>query len=293
MKLTNKHNIPDIIVRAAKRDNYSRGKSIKSVTQLINPPRIDILRRNNFQRMTEDISDKLWMLMGKSIHSLLEQAAHPDYIVEERLFADILSWNVSGAIDVQRLDTGGWGLIDYKFTSAYAVMSEPDGKTDWYTQQNFYAWLMHENKNIRVEKIQICVIIRDWSRSSYMKDKKYPAAPIVMIDLPLWTLEKQKEYVYERVRLHQEAELSYGLSGELPECSDRERWCQVSKWAVYKTEESKRATRVFNTEAKARRFAGDAMIVLHRPGTPSRCEGNYCGVALWCDQFKEKKNETV
>ncbi len=287
MKITNKHNVPDIIVRAAKRDNYSRGASIKSVTQLISSPRIDILRRTNYYRIEEDVSDSLWRLMGKSIHNLLEEVAHKNYIVEERLFANINGWDVSGAIDVQRLDNDKWGLIDYKFTSAYSVISEPEGKIDWTNQQNFYAYLMYVNKKIRVEKIQVCVIVRDWRRSDLDRIEHYPKAQIVMIDLPLWSIDKQEEYVSERVSLHQKTELSYGLHQSLPNCLDSERWVQPGKWAVLKDAKSVRAMRVFNTTQEATDFAGDKYIVQERPGKASRCEGNYCGVALWCDKFKK------
>ncbi len=282
--------MPDIIVRATQQDTYSRGASIKSVTQLINPPQIDILRRKNYHRMEEDVSDKLWMLMGKSIHSLLEAAATDDYLVEERLFANILNWNVSGAIDVQQLEEG-YALIDYKFTSAYSVMSDPEGKPDWVCQQNFYGWLMYVTKNIRVEKIQICAIVRDWRRSAAEKDKKYPKSPIFMIDLPLWSLEQQEAYVNGRIKLHQDSELSHAMDELLPECSAEERWVQDGSWAVYKSKGalSGRALRVFKTEGEAAKYAGDNMVIQHRPGVASRCEGDYCGVARWCDQFQKDK----
>jgi hypothetical protein len=294
MKITNKYKVPEVILRAARNDTYSRGDSIKSVTQLIGSPRIDILRRINHHQMEEDITRRMWALLGRGVHNVLEHGAKgwKDYNVEERLSAVVNGWKVSGAIDVQKFDDGTYGLIDWKMTAAYSVTSEPGGKKDWINQQNFYAWLMHETKGIRVAKIEICVIVRDWREKEAQANTEYPEAPIVMIELPLWSLEEQEAYVKKRVGLHQNSEVAYMLRKGLPLCTHEEQWGQGDKWAVLKHENAKRATRVFDTKEAADDFIYgntekfDSHLVERRAGKAVRCEGNYCGVNEWCNQYK-------
>ena len=45
--ITNKHNLPQTLVNLAESRNYSRGKSDRSITQLIDSPQISILRMAN------------------------------------------------------------------------------------------------------------------------------------------------------------------------------------------------------------------------------------------------------
>ena len=60
------------------------------------------------------------------------------------------------------------------------------------------------------------------------------------------------------------------------------------RWAV-KKKTAKRALRVFGTEVEANEFSdnhADKTFIEHRAGEATRCEGNYCNVAEFCDQFK-------
>ena len=72
---------------------------------------------------------------------------------------------------------------------------------------------------------------------------------------------------------------------------------QPSTWALMKND-NKRATKVFDNEEDANKAAaeaaekakkGDVYRVEHRPGKYSRCEGDWCGVAQWCDQWQKEK----
>ena len=51
----------------------------------------------------------------------------------------------------------------------------------------------------------------------------YPDSPISVIDIPVWDTETQKEFIEERVKLHQEAEADFLINRELPLCSEEER----------------------------------------------------------------------
>ena len=59
MKITNLTNLPDPVVKALSKDNYSRGESQISVTTLIDCPRVRLLREEHDDEISEDVSVKL------------------------------------------------------------------------------------------------------------------------------------------------------------------------------------------------------------------------------------------
>lgn len=224
------------------RHQYSRGESDISVTQLLGPPQIRILKMANKDRIVEDVSDMFWALMGTNIHKLLEDHANETVQTEERLFMTVNGWVVSGQIDMQ----GDGSIVDWKFTSVYSAMNP---KVEWINQLNIYAYLVEKIKGVRVDKLQVVAILRDWTRSKAVS-AKYPKTPIVKIDLPLWSYEEREQYLFERVRVHQEASGSHDLGGPIPDCTEEERW--------------------------------------FRRGKNIRCE-DYCTVRDFCEQYQRSK----
>ena len=101
MKYTNKHNVPVEIIRALKNDQYSKGESVISVTGLLQPPRIRLLNDQHQEQITVDYSDEVWKLLGQGIHAVLERANenHDDTVTEQRYFADVHGWTISGQTD--------------------------------------------------------------------------------------------------------------------------------------------------------------------------------------------------
>jgi hypothetical protein len=295
VKLTNKYNLPDTIIRGARmmNDRYDRGEVRRSVTQLINPPRIDILRKLHYKDMETDISDNWWSLFGSAVHYILEIGADDNMVVEERFFAEIDGWPVSGMADLQEYHPDGTGsLSDYKTTTAFVVMKN-DEKVEWVAQLNMLAYLAHLNGR-KINNLKVVCIIRDWQRSTAAADPSYPIAPIITIPIPLWPVSRQKEFMEERVRLHREGEMLMDLGEPLPECTAEERWQKDDKWAVLK-KGAKRAARVHDDEETALLDAdarGKAYAVEYRPGKSVRCAGNYCQVAPWCDQWARMKQES-
>jgi|TARA_R110000787_G_scaffold51453_3_gene121945 hypothetical protein len=164
VRLTNKHNLPQPVVDSLTKDNYSRGSSNRSITQLIDSPRIRILRAEHDAEMTEDASDKVWSVLGTAVHNMFEDAAsNKDHISEERLFAEQDGWEISGAIDLQEIEPDGSVTVsDYKCTSVWSVMY---GKKEWVNQLNAYAWLVRHVKKVPVKKCQIVAVLRDWKLS--------------------------------------------------------------------------------------------------------------------------------
>jgi len=224
--ITNIHDLPQPIVSLLSRHQYSKGASDVSVTELLSPPQLSILKRQHKDRIVEDISDRFWALMGTNIHKLLEDHANETVKTEERLFLKMDGWVVSGQIDIQREADGLTSIVDWKFTGTYSAMHPKD---DWVSQLNMYAYLVETLKpETKVDKLQVIAILRDWSKSK-TKTKNYPPSPIAKIDLPLWSYEERDKFFRSRVALHQEAHGSHDLGGTLPECTEEERWVRKGK----------------------------------------------------------------
>ena len=137
MKLTNKFNLPDTFINVIQRPSYSRGNSEISVTEILSPPQLVLLRRRHADDIEIDAADQVWSLFGSAVHNILEHGKDEHHVVEERLFTTFESWRISGAIDLQTFQPDGSVVIsDYKVTSAWAVQQE---KTEWVDQLNMYA----------------------------------------------------------------------------------------------------------------------------------------------------------
>jgi len=283
MKVTNDHNLPSPVVRALSRNDYDSGNTHLSVTQLIDSPRVQALRRKHWDEITEDVSDKLWSVLGTAVHRVFEENVEEDVISEERLFLDVNDWTVSGAIDLQDKE----GPVDYKCTSVWSVIFE---KKEWALQLNCYAWLMRHAKARTSTKLKIVAVMRDWNRREAQRNPDYPQAPIQIVDVPKWTDEEQDQYVAERVKLHQDAQIAEAMGERLPLCTDEERWRKKSSYAVRKPT-NKKATRVFDELSLAEKYVEDnseiKYVIDERVGEYTRCKQNWCRVAEFCDQYEE------
>ena len=201
----------------------------------------------------------------------------------------IKDWVLSGAVDYQYHYIQGGpkvDVIDYKVTSVWSVIL---GKEDWERQLNCYAHLIENQCPSRVNKLQICAILRDWQRKKAEVDPSYPQAPVTMVDVPLWTYDKRVEYINERVTLHQDAQQAWDTKQELPLCSSDEMWEKPDTFAVKKPKQ-KRALRVLNSFEKAKHYIADqpnpsGLTIETRTGARTRCEGNYCNVSDICQRM--------
>lgn len=288
MQITNQFNVPQPLVTLATRDYYSKGASQYSVTELMSPPRIRRLREQFKDAIVQDVSQMLWQMLGSALHVVMERGQTPNHITEERLFMEMDGVTISGAIDLQEETPFGIIITDYKFTSAWATMQD---KEDWVQQLNIYRFLVEKVKGKKVVGLRICALVRDWSK--HETKEGYPAAPVAMIELPIWPLEKTEAYIRERLEMHRDAKMHHDLGEPLQRCSDSERWFSETTYAV-KREGRKTAIRVFKTIEEATELAEkEKGYVETRKGEPKRCTGNYCGVADWCEQFQGEKNDAA
>jgi hypothetical protein len=288
MKITNRFNLPEAFYNFARKDKYSKGEADISVTTLIDSPRIRLMRDRFADSLETDAVDMIWSLFGTAVHHVLESTEDTATVTtEERLYADVAGWVLSGAIDHQQvLPDGTIQVTDYKVTSAWSVIL---GKDEWVQQQNCYAYLLEANGR-KVSSIRICAILRDWQRRKAEFDKEYPQSPVVIVDLPLWSAADREEYVYERIMLHQEAQAEWDLYDNMALCTEKEQWAKPAQWAVHK-KGGKRAVKLCDSEEQAKEYieesnGKDKLEIQFRPGERTRCDGNYCNVAEFCEQYQ-------
>lgn len=286
MKITNNHNLPQSFVDFARNDKYSKGHADISVTTLIDSPRVRVMRDHYHSERVVDVVDNIWALFGTAVHHVLESTEpSDDVVIEERLFTKINGWVLSGAVDHQVIKGQTVEITDYKVTSVWSVIH---GKIDWERQLNVYAYLVQKNKGKKVKKLSICAVLRDWNRRDAQNKPNYPHSPIVIVDIPMWDEMKRIRYIHGRINQHQNAQVLYDMEGSFTLCSDEERWKRDDAWAV-KKKGLKRAMRVFDNEDESKKFSEAQDVsteIEHRIGEYVRCNGDYCGVAQFCSQYK-------
>jgi len=287
MRITNKFDLPETVIKALKNPTYSKGSAHASATELLNSPRIVQLKKKHWEEITVDASEMVWSLAGTMMHKILESDA-PNHISEERLHAEINGWNISGAIDLQEVYDDGIVITDYKFTSVWAVMNE---KSEWGDQLNIYAWLVEKVKNKPVKKVRVLALIRDWSARDAVNREGYPPAPFTFVDYELKTFTHREEYIKSRVDAHNDAYFQMTMDSELPSCTPEDMWEKQTTYALKKTG-GVRAKKVYSilTEAEAGLAeAGKGYEIETREGERTRCE-KYCQVSQFCTQFQDYLN---
>ena len=300
MEYTNASNLPPAIQRAVANDPYSSKGSNISATRLIAPPRIRVLEMRNQDLIKEDVSDRIFSLLGQSVHHIIERSKQRIDLSERRLFYkdDKITngWTLSGSFDY--LERGG-RLIDFKVTSAFTVKGAlVDPKPEWENQLNVLDFLCRKNqkdltsygKPIKVKSLNIMAILRDWSKLQVMRDDRYPRKQVAMIPIRRWTPKEQEDYIQARIKLHQDAE----RSSKLPLCTAKERWRKEDSYALM-VDGRKSAKRVLPTRKEMDQYLkangyveGVKCKVVQRPAQDTRCL-HYCRVNEFCDYYNNVK----
>ena len=271
MQVVNRHGLPEPLVAAVRNDDYSRGESDISVTQLIDAPLIRKLGEVHRDRIVVDASDRIFALFGQAVHGILERAG-TEGIREERLFATIRGKVLSGAYDRMAL-LPTMIMQDYKVPSVFSVIYNTNLKK-WGQQLNCLAHLARIN-GYDVKGLEIVAVFRDWSRFKASKDKSYPQAQVQTVPIDMWRAEEAEAFVEERMKLHFEQ--------EPPPCNDDDMWVRGGSFAVMK-KGRKRAVKLFKNESDAvERAEKEGGHVESRPKEYVRCEA-FCDVRAFCPQ---------
>lgn len=227
MKITNDSGLPDSVFQwiLKVQSQYTKGGADISVTELINPPRIRILKKKHQDEIKIDAASLLNVTVGNTIHDAIEGATKTG-VAERRLDITVHGWVLSGGMDHHHDGT----LTDYKTANKWKTVLSDDGRIkEWEKQLNVYAHILREHSH-PVGDLQIWAYFKDWNRGELHQYSKkgqifrpnlscgYPENEQLTIPIILWDVEKTRAYVEERVRLHQDAEKS------LPECSKEDTW---------------------------------------------------------------------
>lgn len=169
MKFTNHSGLPDALVQAVTHRDYSPGHSDITVTQLIGPPRIRVLTKQHGDEMEQDVMDRIWALLGSSIHEILRRS-ETIARVEERLYMPVNGWTLGGQFD--RLVVYPDGLLqDYK------LMCLPDG-TEVLTKNGF---VPIQNVRVDDEVLGYDMVIDRVKWTKVEKTFAYDHAPLVEV----------------------------------------------------------------------------------------------------------------
>jgi len=305
MKFTNKWDLPAPLCRAIKWQNDSHemieGVDISN-TSLIDSPLIYWLKRHYRDEIVEDYADRVWAVYGTIAHFILEQfgADEEGEHVEAIVVAPVNGLRVSTQMDViVKSDE----IIDYKWTSAWSFLNGP--KDDYVAQVNVQRYLMYisdqyklkdgklTNSNkfkevaSKVERLRICAMFRDWG---LRMTENFPRG-VQMYDIPMWSWDRVREYVNERVRLHK-----VGIEGDKdsppPMCTDKERW--MTDFAIMRKGQDKAVKAKIETREEAERLLEEYQCDTIREAEPKRCI-EYCsyGKQGFCPYWNPKTKEEI
>jgi hypothetical protein len=277
MKLTNKLRLPEVIVRAARNDSYTKGEADISVTELLSPPQLRKLRHDNYADLEEDVCDRVASLRGQAFHAIIERAARddPTALTEVTVYSKYLGWTVKGQVDHVLITEGK--LLDFKETTARKLRGGGVPR-EWVAQTNIYRRMLYREKGVVIGSVAILAFPKDWTKRESKQSQDYPQTAVVQLEVPMWSDEEADAFIEERIRLHQMAEPIA--------CTEEDVWARPAKWAVMKRG-NLRAIRLFDNPVEAEQLASTsvALYVEHRPGEAIRCQ-DWCQVAHLCPQWQ-------
>jgi hypothetical protein len=243
-----------------------------------------ILQMSN-QKDGNSLSEERWYYCvdTEEVYTLPKKAKAVDQKWYEKDF-----WYVSGKFD-NYVDCE---LEDYKRTSVWNFVYNPEGKPEYHRQLNIHAYIL-ELLGFEVKKCRIVMILKDYQKSKQF-DSGYPNVPIQDINIPVWESSKTLEFIESRVDLFKEA--SELADNEIPACFPEERWYKEGKVAVMK-EGRKSALKLFSEKQRdqAQAFLNTQKdpgkcYLEDRLGKNMRCE-DYCDCNQFCNFYKGLNNE--
>ena len=261
MEITNKHNLPNVLMKVVQQHQYSKGKADYSVSDIGigEPAKKVILTRKNSDKISKDIVDQFYAIYGTVLHYIFEQADDEATLKETRLYKEVKIKDhtriLGGMIDCMRKVSefegeAVYGILDYKTTSAFKYTSAMSWKSfirDHTIKQNIYRLLAQEN-GYNVQELKLLVLFRDWVAGYYKTKKGYPA-PIMEVTLKVLPDALVNRWIKTKIKDLILAETV------LADCTPRQTW-------------------------------------LDHQGIPKRCI-HYCPASEFCFQYQTYKKEIL
>lgn len=281
-KITNTHNLPEVVVKAIEQQNDSpvrkhtamamhRALGFRPVghTTLLKPPQH--VRFGLDHNTTEDARDGFYALFGGMLHSVLEVADLVYGAMSEHVFG--MPWTDESGIavtaqpDLLQLNEDGLvsKITDFKTTSVWEyIYGMRDERVQQVNMQRFIVTCasayMHPSWEaadaapphvIDEPDLSICYFFRDWRASEAARKPDYPQSPVIEVPVERWSMADTGIFIGKKVDEYRAAE-----DGNPRPCTDEERWHQPGQFKVFsKTKDGKkwkeRADRVVDTRADA------------------------------------------
>jgi len=308
MKLTNKYGLPEVMYRALSGGitsevgeldlSWKRGNI--AVTTLVQPVRLAVLQARHSEEIEEDVSERLWLLMGTGVHAAIERVRVDNTMKEVSLSLQRVvpqkegpawEWTVRGRFDIAIHGKPGAlaQLIDWKVGSVWGYKFMRPGEHE--PQTNLYNLLAYRVWGLNFTDLCVWLIMRDWMEREAQADPKYPRIPFAEIPVAMWPMDEAENWLQNRLEEFDTA--CQVKDNDLPFCTAEETWERPGVWVVSKAG-VKKACRLMPTKEKAEEWmmgnTGDK--VSYRPGERTRCE-RYCRAMPFCSQYKAWKEEAA
>ncbi len=286
MKITNIMGLPQAFVEMAQSDYTPKPKRY-SATALLKGTREAILEKRHSDEIEQDVSDMIWLLFGKAVHSILENHQEADNEFKEtRLTAEFGEYTLSGIFDLY--NAGEMEITDYKTCSVWKVIF--GDYTDWKKQLLIYGYMLRKI-GFDVKKGKIIAILKDHSKRDAKTKPDYPKLPVQAVKFN-FTENDFTEIEQWLIGRFEEIRRCENLSDdELPLCTPEERYNSGDKYAVMK-KGRKTALRVLDSMEEAENWmssnGGDFIVT--RPGEDKKCI-DYCSVCDFCSHYKSLQKE--
>jgi len=286
MKITNVMGLPKVFVEMAQSD-YTPTPKRYSATALLKGTREAILEKRHSDEIEQDVSDMIWLLFGKAVHSMLEnQQEADDEFKETRLTAEFGEYTLSGIFDLY--NAGEKKITDYKTCSVWKVIF--GDYDDWKKQLLIYGYMLRKI-GFEVEKGEIVGILKDHSKRDAKIKADYPALPVKVIKFSFTDRDFAEIEEWLTGRFAEIRRCENLPDDELPLCTPEERYNSGDKYAVMK-KGRKTALRVLDSmeDAENWKASNGGDYIDKRPGEDKKCM-DYCSVCNFCSHYNNLQKE--
>lgn len=283
MRITNFYNLPDMLVRAVEKEYEYRDKRY-SITSLLDPDRVIMLKRRYNHLITQDISECIFMLHGTKVHYELEniELKENEFVEKHLEYTFDNGYTLSGIVD-HIYDF----IDDYKTTSVYSIIFGGNDEK-WRKQLEMGSYLWYKETGKWISRGRIICLLKDWNRRDSKTKPNYPRFPVEVIEYDLGTPEEIEKWILNRfdeiIKLEQMSDF------ELPMCSLEERFNKGDTYAV-KKKANKTALKVHKTLEGAREHLINLEMkypnvyeIEERKGEDTKCL-NYCACNKQCPYY--------
>ena len=223
MKITNKHNLPLVIIDWIERSNKERQLQVDqgdfTVTQLLSNPKEQYLLSRN-PDIEVDASQFISVLSGEAWHTgIADNSTNRRFngaLVEKRFSIKYHGWKITGQPDV----IDGDYLMDYKeSTVGRFAKGVPQ---EYENQLNFYHYILSSNGK-HPKFMGIWVKYKDYMPSR-AGTNHYPDAAMEYFPVQIWDYDEQDAFIKSRIEAHVGNLNSQLDKMDMPQSTDEESW---------------------------------------------------------------------